>query len=111
MLKLYRRHVRTCKNRPKGHKGSNCGCPIWADGMHEGKRRRHSLDTFNWEDASRKLLEITAAQTKKNATVDVALADFIADCERQNLKPQTTKKYSEVLKPLSVFGTARSIST
>ncbi len=111
MLKLYRRHVQTCKNRLKGRKGNNCGCPIWLDGMHEGRRRRHSLDTFNWEAASHKLLEITADQTEKNATVNDAVADFISDCERQKLKPQTTRKYSEVLKPLSVFCTGRSIST
>jgi hypothetical protein len=60
MLKLYRRHLDTCSHKSKDSQHVKCSCPIWADGMHEGKGSRYSLDTFHWEDARRKLLEITA---------------------------------------------------
>jgi hypothetical protein len=49
--------------------------------MHEGKRSRYSLDTFNWEDGSRNLLEITADKTTKDSTVIDAVQDFIDECE------------------------------
>jgi hypothetical protein len=47
MLKLYRRHYPACKHSSKGTSYTKCACPIWVDGMHEGKRTRYSLDTFN----------------------------------------------------------------
>jgi integrase len=77
--------------------------------MHEGKRARYSLDTFNWEEASRKLLEITADKTTVDASVVDAVKDFIADCERRKLK--STRKYSEVLNPLLQFCFGRAVTT
>ncbi len=55
-------------------------------------RSLYSLDTCNWEEASRKLLELTTHKTIKEPTIAEAVADFIADCGRQNLKPQTKKR-------------------
>jgi integrase len=117
MLKLYRRHIQPdndghggCKHAAKGRQYTKCGCPIWIDGMHEGKRPRHSLDTFNWEVASKKLLELTTGADKKNSTVSDAVKDFLADRERRDLAESGTKKYREVLNPLLKFCEGRSIT-
>jgi hypothetical protein len=37
--------------------------------MEDGRRVRHSLDTFNWEEASRRLLEITQVTFKIGGVV------------------------------------------
>ena len=110
MLKLYRRHVPTCKLGAKNSKTMKCTCPIWVDGMHEGKRSRYSLDTFSMEEASRKLLELTIGENKKDSTVSDAVKDFKEDCERRGLKESGVKKYKELLDALLRFCTGRAIT-
>jgi site-specific recombinase XerD len=110
MLKLYRRHLDTCKHATKGTKYTKCGCPIWVDGMHEGKRDRHSMDTFNWEEASRLLLEITADESAKDSSVNDAVDGFLEDCERR-LHLHTFQKYRETLNALKKFCAGRAITS
>jgi integrase len=110
MLKLYRRHLDTCKHKSKGAKYTKCSCPIWVDGMHEGKRSRYSLDMFNWEEASQKLLEITAGKTAKDSSINDAVDDFLKDCERR-LHLHTFQKYRETLYALKRFCAGRSLTT
>jgi site-specific recombinase XerD len=86
-------------------------CPIHVDGMHDGKRLRYSLDTFNWEDASRKLLEITIGGAQKNSSVVDAVTDFIKDCDRRELKASGVKKYKELLEQLKNHCAGRAITT
>jgi site-specific recombinase XerD len=111
MLKLYRRHLDTCKHKIKGSKYAKCPCPIWVDGMHEGKRSRYSLDTLNWEEASRTLLELTTGTDKKECSVVDAATDYLKDCQRRDLKASGIKKYRELLDQLKVFCAGRAIST
>ncbi len=40
MLTLWRRHIKSCKHRDKGRSYCKCQCPVWADGMLNGKRVR-----------------------------------------------------------------------
>jgi site-specific recombinase XerD len=108
MLKIKRRHLPTCKSTKPNAK---CMCPVWVDGMNEGKRTRYSLDTCNWEDASRKLLEITTGSEKKNSSVVDAVKDFIKDCERRELAASGVKKYKEVLEQLKLYCAGRAITT
>jgi hypothetical protein len=108
MLKLKRRHLPTCKATKPNAK---CMCPIHVDGMHDGKRLRYSLDTFNWEDASRKLLEITIGGAQKNSSVVDAVTDFIKDCDRRELKASGVKKYKELLEQLKNHCAGRAITT
>jgi site-specific recombinase XerD len=53
MLNLYRRHVRDCPHRAKGREHTKCSCPIWADGLLDGKRCLRSLKTRDWQRAIR----------------------------------------------------------
>ena len=108
MLRIKRRHLPGCKHTKQIAK---CMCPIHVDGMHEGKRTRYSLDTSNWEEASRKLLEITSGSEKKDSSVVDAAKDFIEDCERRELAASGVKKYKEVLEQLNLHCAGRAITT
>lgn len=79
--------------------------------MHVGKRERYSLDTFSWEEASRKLLEITTGSEKKDSYVVDAVKDFLKDCERRELKASGVKKYRELLEQLKLHCAGRAITT
>jgi site-specific recombinase XerD len=109
MLKLKRRHLPACKQTKPNAK---CMCPIHVDGMQDGKRIRYSLDTFNWEEASRRLLEITADKSaKKESSIKDAADGFLADCERRELKESGVKKYRELLEQLKLHCANRAITT
>lgn len=47
MLKPWRRHFPDCDYVELGREYVKCSCPIWVDGMLDGKRVRRSLDTLN----------------------------------------------------------------
>lgn len=111
MLKLYRRHLTACKHAEKGTSYAKCACPIWVDGMRDGKRIRYSLNEFNWEEASKRLLEINAREERKASTIAAAIKDFHDDNERRGLKSSSTKKYKELLAALVKFCDDRAIST
>lgn len=125
MLKAYYRHVEGCEHAPGGTKydpkdpgtlNSKCGCPIWVDGMHEGKRCRHSLDTRNQEEAARKVLEIiaggaaSAPAAVKNCSVDDAIKDFLDDGRSRNLAPSSIDRYESKLAELNEFCKKRGIT-
>ena len=109
MLKLYRRHLANCKHAKKGNSYAKCSCPIWVDGMQDGKRIRYSLDEFNWEEASKRLLEINAKQEQKNPTISDAVTDYLKDCGRRKLKESGIKKYRELLNAVMRFCENRAI--
>jgi integrase/recombinase XerD len=108
MLHLKRRHLPTCKHTKINAK---CMCPIWVDGMEDGKRVRYSLDMFSWEEASKRLLEITTGSDKKESTIKDAADDFLLDCKRRELKESGLKKYRELLSQIKVYYANRAITT
>jgi len=55
MLTLYRRHLKGCPHLDQGRAFIKCSCPIWYDGVIDGKRVSKSLDTRDWARAMRKL--------------------------------------------------------
>jgi len=85
-------------------------CPIHVDGMQEGVCHRYSLDTFSWEEASRKLLEIVTEKSTKDSSVIDAVDDFIKDCESRKLGTATVGKYKETLDALKRFCAGRAIT-
>ncbi|MGC2210721.1 MAG: site-specific integrase [Candidatus Korobacteraceae bacterium] len=109
MLHIKRRHLPTCKQKKPNAK---CMCPVWVDGMQDGRRIRYSLDTSNWEEASRRLLEITADKSaRKESSVKDAADSFLTDCERRELKASGSKKYKELLAQLKQHCANRAITT
>jgi len=53
VLNLYRRHLSKCPHRVKGREYMKCSCPIWCDGVLNGKRCLRSLKTRDWQRALR----------------------------------------------------------
>jgi site-specific recombinase XerD len=111
VLKLYRRHRPACKHADKGSSYAKCSCPIWVDGMLDGKRVRYSLDLFNWEDASKRLLEISAKDEKKDSTVTEAAKSFLEDCESRQLGAAGIGKYRETLEAFKMYCAGRAITS
>ena len=58
MLRLWRRHLKSCPHRKKGRPFTKCSCPIWCDGELDGKRVRKAMDTRDWARATRNLGKI-----------------------------------------------------
>ncbi len=53
MLNLFRRHLPKCPHRGKGRAHIKCSCPIWCDGLLDGRRCLRSLKTRDWQRAIR----------------------------------------------------------
>ena len=106
MLKLYRRHLKTCRfysgNTNGNRVNNNCRCPIWCDGRLHGERVNKGLDLRDWTRASSRIRdwEIDGAVTEvKTAAVPVreACDSFIADVVAQHLSTASIKKYGVLL--------------
>jgi len=126
MPNTYRRHKASCKHSseydyqngsighgPQYRKGENymkCKCPIWVDIMVQGKRVRKSLNTFDEQEAARKVLEITAGGGQEDSTVKNAVGDFIEDRKSNNLVDRTIGNYEDMLNHLVQFCETHSIT-
>src|ERR1700733_14170070 len=115
MLTLYKRHLPTCskKNRLDGfQKKGGCKCPIWVEGTHDGRYRRHSLKTNSKAEAERQIEKAKheGEKTKPTGvTVKEALAAWMKDCEGRNLAPNTIRKYGQVRDRLTEFADAKHL--
>jgi len=78
--------------------------------MQDGKRIRHSLDTFNDEQAATKVLEIEAGDSTVKVLVSKAVQEYMEDCESRELSDRTIDGYGRVLDSLVLFCKARAIS-
>lgn len=71
MLKVYRRHLKTCRFTSRDDK--NCACPIWADGELNGRRYCHSLKVRDWQRAIRKLAALESPDAVTPMPVEAAI--------------------------------------
>ncbi len=111
VLTAYRRHRSSCKHRSRRVKG--CFCPIWVQGILDGKRVRRSLDLTSWEAAQRRIRDLEIHGEKNLISVEDACERWIADCEARGLQESTLSKYRARKVELSkVFGklSVRSVS-
>jgi site-specific recombinase XerD len=108
MLQPYRRHLKACPYRAKGQSFTLCQCPIWADGMLNGKRFRQSLHTTDGTRAEQIMQMIEAGRDPiylqpkpaEARTVSAAITAFLAACSGRNVQPSTLDVYSRALKYL-----------
>jgi integrase/recombinase XerD len=107
MLTIYRRHRRDCPHRKEGRQYRRCRCPIWVDGRLGGQRIRESLETNNWEQAERIVLEWQnegqRPRTENLITLEQACQEFLADAEARKLREATIAKYRVLLRQLADF--------
>ena len=111
MLNPYRRHSPDCPHRSQGKAWVKCSCPIWCSGEWNGKRRRFSLRTRDWQRALRRLVELEQEQHPgpERKSVSEAATAFLA--AKEGVAPATVRKYRRVLQRLGQFASGRGILT
>jgi integrase/recombinase XerD len=110
MLRVYRRHVKSCrfwtgKSTNGNRRDHNCRCPVWVDGYLAGKRVNRSLKLRDWTRANQIVRDWEIAGTIEPAQKDdragMPIADacdaFMADAEAQRLSEASLKKYRVLL--------------
>lgn len=95
MLTIYRRHRVKCKF--KGRK-AKCFCPIWTQGVLEGRKIRESLSLTNWEAAQKKVREWEIHGKRVSLPLQDAYERFIAQHEANNSSQETIKKHKLLMR-------------
>jgi len=90
MLTIFRRHLAECKFRTRKHR--NCQCPIWVQGVLDGRKIRKSLDLRNWEAAQKLVRDWEANPNGGAVTVSDACDKFIADAIARNVSEVMVRK-------------------
>lgn len=110
MLKAFRRHLKSCPHRGKGRKYAKCSCPVWVGGKYGGKPLRRSLDTCNWEQACRTIMDIEAGiNNKKDKSIADGVQKFLGGCAKR-LAVTTFDRYRLVLMLFLKFCSSRGIT-
>src|SRR3954462_2455881 len=103
MLTPYRRHRDTCKHISRRYK--SCSCPIWVQGVLDGKTLRRSLDLTSWEAANRKIREMEIYGEGKALSVREAVEHFLAERKSNRLGEAMFRKYRHAMDELVIrFG-------
>ena len=107
MLTLYRRHLAECSHaRDRFYKRCRT-CPMWIQGVVDGRSIRRSLKTASWERAEelKRQIEDRArpAIDEPPITIEEALSRFLADCQARNLNYSTLNKYRHLNRELLSF--------
>lgn len=111
MLTPYRRHLADCKFASRDHR--NCQCPIWVQGILDGRKIRKSLNLRSWEAAQKLIRDWEANPTGAAVTVNEACEKFITDAQARKLSEPMLRKLRHVTKELKdAFGSVslRSVS-
>ncbi len=109
MLNLYRRHTPKCPHRHKGRGHTGCSCPIWADGMRDGRRFGRSLGLRDWQRAIRKLAAWESPGAPELKPVREAVEAFLIHC--RELAPATLRKYTNVMRQFQAFCEQEHVGT
>ncbi len=96
---LYRRHLKTCRHRKKGQNFAGCKCPIWIDGILNGKRYRRALQTTNWEKAERKKAALESGREDGGSrTLEETIYAWDSYLVTQKLRESTLIKYRRLMR-------------
>ncbi len=102
MLNLYRRHLRKCPYLKKGGQNhTKCSCPIWCYGELDGKVRRHTLKTRDWQRAIRKIAALEDPKAPRLKPIAEAIAAF--ENHILPLEASTRRKYRNVMAQLREY--------
>ena len=81
-----------------------CQCPIWVDGILNGKRHHKALKTTGWEKALRKLAALeSAGEDKTSKTLLEALTAWDSYLVVQRLQESTLRKYRRLKRQFSAW--------
>lgn len=97
-MQLYRRHVPECPYLPDGAAWTRCTCPIYADGIANGKRFRRSMRTRSWGEAEARLATVQRATPEELEVLTAprlgqAVSAYLADLEHRRSSRSTVVGY------------------
>ncbi len=95
-MRLYRRHVPTCRHCAKGARYAACRCPIWVDATDGERRVRRSLGTRDWATAGR-WLQAHGGEMAIDPELELAGSLYLADCQARGLTEGTLGTYDNTL--------------
>lgn len=107
MLTMWRRHIKTCKIKGRD-KLNACKCPLWSDGILNGRRIRQAMGTRDSARAWRLLAKVEEepVETRARKTVQAATAAFLESITGQIA---TRKKYSRIANHIDEFAAAHGL--
>src|SRR5882762_9323062 len=107
MLKVEKRHLKSCTHPEFDTSHTKCKCPYRAIGMLNGVFIRKALRTSNYERALKIVrdweAEGEAQEWAAPVTVDQAAGDFLADIAARHLNDSTARKYRTLVKQLRAW--------
>jgi integrase/recombinase XerD len=113
MLKLYRRHVKTCRHydSKNARDRRNCTCPIWVQGTLGEKTIRESLKLTGWEAANKRIQEWESHGRRATSHKDLSDAwkVFIQDAEARHLSESVVRKYKLLSRQMETFARQHGI--
>jgi len=101
MLRLYRRHRRTCGQKSERYR--RCACPIYVEGTLCGEHVRKSMDLTSWMAATDLLAKWNESGEVGVVRVEVppiseAVEKFITDAKARGVGWETQRKYENLLR-------------
>ena len=110
MLTLYRRHEKHCPHTKRSQ--VRCQCPVWIDGMRQGQRINHTMDTRDMAAARRELTRIESGSgTVTVPQLNEMLAAWLEELESRNLAAGTIEKHRQDVRAFTKWAAAEGIST
>ena len=100
MLRLYRRHRRSCRQRSERYR--RCACPIYVEGTLRREQIKKSLDLTSWTAATDVIAkwnesgEIGVVKPEIPTIVE-AVEKFLADAKARHIGWETARKYENLL--------------
>ncbi|MBN9658651.1 MAG: tyrosine-type recombinase/integrase [Acidobacteria bacterium] len=94
-----------------GTKANNCTCPIWVDGIIDGKRIKESLQTRDWNIATEKVRRrLLGIELKiESVAIDDAVKAYRDDLRARHVKESTIRAYKSTLDHLLKFCADRKL--
>jgi len=113
---LFRRHIRSCPHRHEGRSYRRCNCPIWLDGIINGRRVLKSMRTIDWEKAQELVHTWKAkgiatvrseppisAPKEESVSLEQAWEKYLVKVRERNLAPATIYKCDRLRSQMRSF--------
>lgn len=107
-LELYRRHTQTCPDRKRGRNWLKCSgkrpCPLYCDGLVNGRRFRKSLGR-DLARAEKRLAQIehTGHASGRDRSLAQMVKLYLQECRAKKLAEGTVARYERILNALVEF--------
>lgn len=114
-LNILRKHKKSCSADRHDRTFRRCKCPIHVEGTLEGKLLRVSTKTNVWERAQEMVAEAMrngywGPSPVAAIPVTEALAQWIADAEARNLKPNSMRRIKYLAKQMTDWAETRHLN-